>query len=162
MLLLKIRSADPCGRRREAGFHGVRRGTERVPLGFFTGYGRLDSRTLGGPCPLAQARPHDGRRRDRDERAGQGLGVYGALAGRQLTKSSQTVSPEAVTPVCFSESGRTADISVPSAFAVWRAVGETGLPGPKSARLRAFVGLESQASEHKCRQCKPMSVADLY
>jgi hypothetical protein len=32
--------------------------------------------------PLAQARMHDGRRRDRDERAGQGLGVYGALAGR--------------------------------------------------------------------------------
>ena len=28
-----------------------------------------------------QARAHDGRRRDRDERARQGLGVYGAPAG---------------------------------------------------------------------------------
>src|SRR5262249_59202455 len=34
------------------------------------------------PCPFAQARAHDGRRRDRDERAGQGLGVHGAPAGR--------------------------------------------------------------------------------
>ena len=35
------------------------------------------------PCALAQARAHDGhdgRRRDRGERAGQGLGVYGAAA----------------------------------------------------------------------------------
>ena len=32
------------------------------------------------PCHLAQARAHDGRRRDRGERAGQGLGVYGAPA----------------------------------------------------------------------------------
>src|SRR5262249_26671904 len=40
------------------------------------------------PCPLAQARAHDGRRRDRDERARQGLGVHGASAGRfgTLTK----------------------------------------------------------------------------
>ena len=30
-----------------------------------------------------QARAHDGRRRDRDERAGQGLGLYGAPAGRR-------------------------------------------------------------------------------
>ena len=34
-------------------------------------------------CPLAQARPHDGRRRDRDKRAGQRLGLHGAPAGRR-------------------------------------------------------------------------------
>jgi signal transduction histidine kinase len=34
------------------------------------------------PCPLAQARAHDGRRRDGDERTGQGLGFYGAPAER--------------------------------------------------------------------------------
>ena len=33
------------------------------------------------PCHHAQARTHDGRRRDRDERAGQGLGIHGAVAG---------------------------------------------------------------------------------
>jgi GAF domain-containing protein len=32
------------------------------------------------PCPLAQARAHDGWRRDRGERAGQGVGVHGAAA----------------------------------------------------------------------------------
>jgi hypothetical protein len=36
------------------------------------------------PCALAQARAHDGWRRDRDERTGQGLGVHGATAGGQL------------------------------------------------------------------------------
>jgi GAF domain-containing protein len=35
------------------------------------------------PCPLAQARAHDGRRRDGDERTGQGLGLHGAPAGRR-------------------------------------------------------------------------------
>ncbi len=35
------------------------------------------------PCPLAQARSHDGRRRDCDERAGQRLGFYSAPAGRR-------------------------------------------------------------------------------
>ena len=35
------------------------------------------------PCPLAQARTHDGRRRDRGERAGQGVGVHAAPAGRR-------------------------------------------------------------------------------
>ena len=35
-----------------------------------------------GPCHHPQARPHDGRRRDGDERAGQRLGVHGAAAGR--------------------------------------------------------------------------------
>ena len=34
------------------------------------------------PCPLAQARSHDGRRRDCDERAGQRLGFY-SPAGRR-------------------------------------------------------------------------------
>src|SRR5260370_39874753 len=33
------------------------------------------------PCPLAQARAHDGWRRDRGKRTGQGLGVYGAPTG---------------------------------------------------------------------------------
>ena len=33
------------------------------------------------PCHHAQARAHDGRRRDRDERAGQRLGIHGAAAG---------------------------------------------------------------------------------
>src|SRR5262249_14406289 len=36
------------------------------------------------PCHLPQARAHDGRRCDRDERAGQGLGVCGAPAGERL------------------------------------------------------------------------------
>ena len=36
-----------------------------------------------GPRHQPQARTHDGRRRDRGERAGQGLGVYGATAGRR-------------------------------------------------------------------------------
>jgi hypothetical protein len=35
------------------------------------------------PCALAQARTHDGWRRYGDERTGQGLGLYGALAGRR-------------------------------------------------------------------------------
>jgi Histidine kinase-, DNA gyrase B-, and HSP90-like ATPase len=34
-------------------------------------------------CHHPQACAHDGRRRDRDERAGQGFGLYGALAGRR-------------------------------------------------------------------------------
>ncbi len=43
------------------------------------------------PCPLAQARAHDGRRRDRDERAGQGFGVYRAPAGRRDTVSRRII-----------------------------------------------------------------------
>ena len=35
-----------------------------------------------GPRHHPQARPHDGRRRDGDERAGQRLGLHGAAAGR--------------------------------------------------------------------------------
>src|SRR5262249_329424 len=40
------------------------------------------------PCALPQARAHDGRRRDRDERTRQGLRVHGAATRkrRQLTK----------------------------------------------------------------------------
>src|SRR5262245_60315340 len=34
------------------------------------------------PCYLPQARAHDGRRPDRDERAGERVGVYGAHAGQ--------------------------------------------------------------------------------
>ena len=37
------------------------------------------------PCHQPQARAHDGRRRDRDQRAGQGLGVHGAPAGHAVT-----------------------------------------------------------------------------
>ena len=33
------------------------------------------------PCPLAQARAHDGRRRGGGERAGQGLSIYREIAG---------------------------------------------------------------------------------
>src|SRR6266508_5145618 len=40
-------------------------------------------RHRAGPCHHAQARAHDGRRRDGGERAGQGFGLYGALAGRR-------------------------------------------------------------------------------
>ena len=43
------------------------------------------SRTLdwwARPCHHPQARADDGRRRDRDERVGQGLGVHGASAER--------------------------------------------------------------------------------
>ncbi len=36
-----------------------------------------------GPCHHPQARAHDGRRRDGGERAGQGLGLHGAPAGRR-------------------------------------------------------------------------------
>ena len=40
-------------------------------------------RHRAGPCHHPQARPHDGRRRDSDERAGQRLGFYSAPAGRR-------------------------------------------------------------------------------
>jgi len=42
------------------------------------------SRTLdwwARPCHHPQARAHDGRRRDGNERAGQGFGLYGAPTG---------------------------------------------------------------------------------
>ena len=39
-------------------------------------------RNRARPCPLAQARAHDGRRRDGGKRAGQRLGVHGAPADR--------------------------------------------------------------------------------
>jgi signal transduction histidine kinase len=35
------------------------------------------------PCAIAQTRPHDGRRRDRSKRAGQGLCLHGAPAWRR-------------------------------------------------------------------------------
>jgi len=51
----------------------------------FTQADSLTARRYGGtgagPCHLAQARAHDGRRCDRDKRAGQGFGVYGAPSG---------------------------------------------------------------------------------
>ena len=40
------------------------------------------------PCPLAQARAHDGRRRDGGKRTGQGLGVYRAFAERDANCTS--------------------------------------------------------------------------
>ena len=46
-------------------------------------------RNRARPCPLAQARAHDGRRRDGDERAGQGLGVHRAPAGRRRTLTTR-------------------------------------------------------------------------
>ena len=36
----------------------------------------------GESCDHPQARPHDGRRRHRDERTGEGLSLHGAAAGR--------------------------------------------------------------------------------
>jgi hypothetical protein len=63
-------------------------------------------------CPLAQARAHDGRRRDGGERAGQGLGVYGAPAGSRghtdqspkLTRhwwlAAARVRPKDLSPPC--------------------------------------------------------------
>ena len=57
------------------------------------------------PCPLAQARAHDGRRRDRGERAGQRFGVHGALAGGSKhaltetnTATANTLSNPEATP----------------------------------------------------------------
>ena len=54
-------------------------------------------RNRTGPCHLAQARAHDGRRRDRDERAGQGLGIHPPNAGRRgaLIKGSGGKRPAA-------------------------------------------------------------------
>ena len=49
------------------------------------------------PCHHPQARPHDGRRRHGDERAGQRLGVHGAPAdrGRYLSKAElRSLSPQ--------------------------------------------------------------------
>jgi hypothetical protein len=45
-------------------------------------------------CHLAQARAHDGRRRDRHERAGQGFSLYGAIAKRRgaLIKALDTAT----------------------------------------------------------------------
>src|SRR5262249_53702582 len=42
------------------------------------------------PCPLPQARAHDGRRRDGGERAGQGFGVYRAAAGLAKATAGKT------------------------------------------------------------------------
>jgi hypothetical protein len=45
-------------------------------------------------CPVAQARAHDGRRRDRGKRTGRGLSVHGAPARIRTDKISQTVPTE--------------------------------------------------------------------
>src|SRR4029453_2429784 len=45
------------------------------------------------PCHLPQARAHDGRRCDRDERTWQRLGVYGATAWRRDTLIKAAMVP---------------------------------------------------------------------
>ncbi len=77
-------SAQPRPHRRAAGeaVPGVHPGglAHRAPL----------RRHGARPCALAQARAHDGRRRDGCERAGQGLGLYRAAARRRyLTNDSK-------------------------------------------------------------------------
>jgi Histidine kinase-, DNA gyrase B-, and HSP90-like ATPase len=55
----------------------------------FQGFTQADSLTAplrrdrAWPCHLAQARAHDGRRRDRGQRTGQRIGVHGASAERR-------------------------------------------------------------------------------
>src|SRR5262249_29755632 len=45
------------------------------------------------PCAFAQARSHDGRRRNRDERNGQGIGVHAAPAQRRRTVKQRFGTP---------------------------------------------------------------------
>jgi adenylate cyclase len=53
----------------------------------FQDFTQADSLTARArPCPLPQARAHDGRRRDRGERTGQGFGVYGSPAGQCINR----------------------------------------------------------------------------
>ena len=47
-------------------------------------------------CHRSQARPHDGRRRDGDERAGQRLGFYSAPAGRRAHNNAITCRADEV------------------------------------------------------------------
>jgi exodeoxyribonuclease V alpha subunit len=75
-----------CGRRHRHRHDGGAAG-EAVP-GFHPG--RFADRAAlrrhrARPCALAQARPHDGRRRDGDERSGQGLGIHASPAGRMMS-----------------------------------------------------------------------------
>jgi len=72
---------DRCRQRHR---HDCRTAGETVP-GFHPGrfaHSAPLRRDGARPCHLAQARAHDGRRRDGDERAGQGLGLHRAPAGR--------------------------------------------------------------------------------
>src|SRR5262249_37677682 len=58
-------------------------------------------------CPLAQARAHDGRRCDRDERAWQRLGVHRAPAGgREHVNTPEREGSNETSPQKFSASGR--------------------------------------------------------
>jgi hypothetical protein len=80
-MALEVRPAhDPV---REYGFCGVVIDTTNLESSIWTRTGHLP-----------QARPHDGRRRDRDERAGQRLGVYSAPAGRRdaMTKKGGQIA----------------------------------------------------------------------
>ena len=52
------------------------------------------------PCHHPQARAHDGRRRDGDERAGQRLGVYGAPAGRAAIAKRPTCCRDLLHCIC--------------------------------------------------------------
>ena len=78
---------DRVGRGRQRHRHDCRAASEAVrrihPGRCFDRTGVRGNRPRA--CHLAQACAHDGRRRDRDERAGKGLGVHGALAGRRDT-----------------------------------------------------------------------------
>jgi len=57
--------------------------TPEQPAKMFEEFSQADATR---PCHHPQARAHDGRGRDGDERAGQRFGVCGALAGRSANQ----------------------------------------------------------------------------
>jgi signal transduction histidine kinase len=113
-----------------------------------------------GPCNHPQARAHDGRRRDRGERAGQGFGVHGAPAQRwrdTLTSESgqtrpvrpcwlnvrisrkRTSAPHSITS--SASASNLSGISRPSAFAVLRLMTNSNLVGSITGRSLSFSPL---------------------
>jgi len=68
------------------------------------------------PCHHPQARTHDGRRRARDKRAGQGVSVHGAPAGRRprraATASVRGSGTIIATPILFGLHHRYARIAL--------------------------------------------------